>query len=42
MQWLSKPKYRFSGESPLSMLATTQGAHQVEDMLIQVAEGFAF
>ncbi|XXE86882.1 DUF2384 domain-containing protein [Pseudomonas sp. D4-18] len=42
MQWLSKPKDRFSGKSPLSMLTTTQGASQVEEMLIQLAEGFAF
>lgn len=42
MQWLSKPKDRFSGKSPLSKLATTQGASQVEEMLIQLAEGFAF
>jgi len=42
MQWLSKPKDRFSGKSPLSMLTTTQGASQVEETLIQLAEGFAF
>lgn len=42
MQWLSKPKDRFSGKSPLSMLTTTRGASQVEEMLIQLAEGFAF
>ena len=42
MQWLSKPKDRFSGKSPLSMLTTTEGASQVEEMLIQLAEGFVF
>jgi putative toxin-antitoxin system antitoxin component (TIGR02293 family) len=42
MQWLSKPSDRFSGKSPLSILTTTQGASQVEEMLIQLAEGFAF
>ena len=42
MQWLSKPKKRFSGKSPLSILTTTEGASQVEGMLIQLAEGFAF
>jgi putative toxin-antitoxin system antitoxin component (TIGR02293 family) len=42
MQWLSKPSDRFSGKSPLSILTTTQGASQVEEMLMQLAEGFAF
>ncbi|WP_337999162.1 antitoxin Xre/MbcA/ParS toxin-binding domain-containing protein [Pseudomonas sp. M47T1] len=37
-----KPEDRFSGKSPLSMLATTQGASKVEEMLIRLAEGFAF
>lgn len=41
-RWLSKPKERFSGVSPLAMLATVQGTRQVEEMLIQMAEGFAF
>jgi uncharacterized protein (DUF2384 family) len=40
--WLSKPKSRFSGKDPIAMLATTSGSHQVEEMLIQVAEGIAF
>ncbi|PHN27126.1 antitoxin Xre/MbcA/ParS toxin-binding domain-containing protein [Pseudomonas sp. ICMP 561] len=42
MQWLSKPKGCFSGKSPFSMLATNSGADLVEEMLIQLAEGFAF
>lgn len=37
MQWLSKPKDRFSRKSPLSMLTTIRGASQVEEMLIQLA-----
>ncbi len=41
-RWLSKSKSRFSGKSPIEMLSTTEGARQVEEMLIQVAEGLAF
>lgn len=41
-QWLSKPKARFLGESPSSMVATTFGTHLVEEMLIQVSEGMSF
>ncbi|MEO4013816.1 antitoxin Xre/MbcA/ParS toxin-binding domain-containing protein [Pseudomonas rossensis] len=40
--WLSTPKSRFSGKSPNEMLSTTPGTHQVEEMLIQVAEGMSF
>lgn len=40
-RWLSKPKERFSGVSPMQMLTTQQGTTQVEEMLLQVAEGFA-
>lgn len=39
-RWLSKPKTRFSGHSPLQMLATTAGAGLVEELLTQLAEGF--
>ncbi|WP_434768065.1 antitoxin Xre/MbcA/ParS toxin-binding domain-containing protein [Pseudomonas triticicola] len=38
--WLSKPKSRFSGKSPCDLLATSLGGYRVEEMLIQVAEGF--
>jgi len=31
----------FVGESPSAMLTTTIGTHQVEEMLIQVAEGMS-
>ena len=41
-RWLSKPKDRFSGKSPMAMLSTIEGTRQVEEMLIQLAEGFAF
>jgi putative toxin-antitoxin system antitoxin component (TIGR02293 family) len=41
-RWLSKSKERFRGLSPLAMLSTVQGTRQVEEMLIQMAEGFAF
>ena len=39
-RWLSKPKERFSGLTPMQMLTTQQGTTQVEEMLLQVAEGF--
>ncbi|MGO4003904.1 MULTISPECIES: antitoxin Xre/MbcA/ParS toxin-binding domain-containing protein [Pseudomonas] len=41
-RWLSKPKERFQGIAPMAMLSTVQGTRQVEEMLIQLAEGFAF
>ena len=41
-RWLSKPKERFAGLSPMQMLTTQHGANQVEEMLLQIAEGFAF
>jgi putative toxin-antitoxin system antitoxin component (TIGR02293 family) len=40
--WLTKPKPRFSGKSPIAMLSTTQGTRRVDEMLIQVAEGLVF
>ncbi|WP_440466132.1 antitoxin Xre/MbcA/ParS toxin-binding domain-containing protein [Pseudomonas sp. YH-1] len=40
-RWLSRPKKRFSGMAPLHLLTTQQGTSQVEEMLIQIAEGFA-
>lgn len=40
--WLGKPKERFNGGAPMSMLSTIQGTRQVEDMLLQIAEGYAF
>ncbi|MHC8376174.1 antitoxin Xre/MbcA/ParS toxin-binding domain-containing protein [Pseudomonas sp. MDT1-16] len=41
-RWLSESKDRFSGKSPREMLSTVEGARRVEEMLIQIAEGFAF
>ena len=41
-RWLSKPKDRFLGKTPFSMLSTFQGTGLVEEMLIQAAEGIAF
>lgn len=38
-RWLSKPKDRFSGNSPLQMLASTAGAQLVEKLMTQLAEG---
>lgn len=40
-RWLSKPKERFAGQTPIQMLTTQQGTGQVEEMLLQVAEGLA-
>ncbi len=41
-RWLRKPKARFDGQSPIDMLRTLQGTRQVEEMLMQLAEGYAF
>ncbi|MDR7285626.1 putative toxin-antitoxin system antitoxin component (TIGR02293 family) [Pseudomonas corrugata] len=41
-RWLSKPKTRFLGQSPIAMLSTSQGIRQVEEVLIQLAEGLVF
>lgn len=40
--WLSTPKLSFMGQSPMAMLSTSLGTHQVEEMLIQIAEGLSF
>lgn len=37
-RWLSKPKFRLAGKSPISMLGTYSEARQVEEMLVQMAE----
>lgn len=39
-QWLSKRKAHLSGKSPNEPVLTTPGTHRVEEMLIQVSEGF--
>ena len=41
-RWLTKPKERFDGHSPMDMLTTQSGTNQVEEMLLQIAEGYAF
>ena len=38
-RWLTKPKTRFEGHSPLSMMRTELGGRQVEEMLYQIDEG---
>lgn len=37
--WLKKPMAKFSGWSPLALTSTTPGAHMVEELLIQMADG---
>lgn len=41
IRWLSKPKARFTGNSPAQMLSTFCGLNQVELMLMQISEGYA-
>jgi len=41
-RWLSKPKECLSGKQPVDLLFTTPGARHVEQMLVRIAEGFAF
>src|SRR5689334_14185510 len=38
-RWLRKPKERFTGKSPMEMLATEAGARLVEEMLAQIDHG---
>jgi putative toxin-antitoxin system antitoxin component (TIGR02293 family) len=40
-EWLRKPLRRFAGSTPLAMLATDLGAHQVEVLLGRIAHGIA-
>lgn len=42
MRWFSKPKERLAGWKPYELLSTTPGTNEVERMLIQVSEPFAF
>lgn len=39
MRWLRAPKRRFSGRTPMEMLATETGSRLVEEMLYQIDEG---
>lgn len=38
--WMSTPKRRFDGETPIDLLDTEVGARLVEEVLIQVDEGY--
>ncbi|MDR6605913.1 MbcA/ParS/Xre antitoxin family protein [Pseudomonas synxantha] len=42
MRWLSKPKRQLAGRKPYELLSTTPGTREVERMLIQISEPFAF
>lgn len=38
-QWLSTPKERFAGQTPLEMLRSSQGAQRVEELLLEAFFG---
>lgn len=38
-EWLTSPKNRFEGKTPLAMLRTAAGEHAVQEFLIQIDEG---
>ncbi len=40
MAWLRQPMKRFEGNTPIDMLATDVGSRMVEEMLVQIDEGF--
>ncbi|PLC47972.1 hypothetical protein CR159_20625 [Pollutimonas subterranea] len=40
-RWLSKPKERFNGQIPMALICSFQGMSLVEEMLLQIAEGYA-
>ena len=40
-EWLRKPLKRFAGRTPMAMLATDLGAHQVEVLLGRLAHGIS-
>nr|WP_173267166.1 antitoxin Xre/MbcA/ParS toxin-binding domain-containing protein [Pseudomonas sp. LM8]AIT41788.1 hypothetical protein [Pseudomonas sp. LM8] len=42
LRWLSTPKRRFGGSSPIEMLNTHIGAGLVEELLVQLADGLVF
>lgn len=41
-RWLSKSKKGLVGQTPIEMALTTQGADEVEELLIQLAKGIVF
>jgi putative toxin-antitoxin system antitoxin component (TIGR02293 family) len=40
LEWLTGPKNRFEGKTPLAMLRTEAGEHAVREFLIQIDEGY--
>jgi putative toxin-antitoxin system antitoxin component (TIGR02293 family) len=40
LSWLRAKQHRLGGVAPLSMVGTEQGAHLVEEQLIQIDEGY--
>lgn len=40
-RWLGKRKNSFLGSSPIAMLSTSQGTRAVEELMLQIAEGYA-
>lgn len=42
IHWLSSPKRRFGGSSPMDMLSTQIGAALVEELLVQLADCLVF
>jgi len=40
LSWLRAKQQRLGGVAPLSMVGTEQGAHLVEEQLIQIDEGY--
>jgi putative toxin-antitoxin system antitoxin component (TIGR02293 family) len=39
-EWLTGPKNRFEGKTPMAMLRTEAGEHAVQEFLIQIDEGY--
>lgn len=39
-KWLASPKHRFDERSPISLMRTEIGGRKVEEMLIQIDEGY--
>lgn len=41
-RWLFKSKRRFDGKAPVSVLSNEKDVDQIEEMLIQITEGYGF
>lgn len=39
-RWIHKPLVRFEGKSPSQMMATSHGLKKVEQLLIELQEGY--